>query len=281
MARALELARHGLCTTTPNPRVGCVIVRGEGVIGEGWHERAGSPHAEVNALAAAGANVRGATAYVTLEPCAHHGRTPPCADALVEAGLARVVVAMEDPNPLTAGKGLAVLKKAGITAQCGLLESEARELNIGFVSRMTRGRPWVRMKIAASLDGKTALITGSSKGIGRAIAEAMAGADFTVLSVPSQTLRANLAEWTPMLAPGTVLVSLMKGVELGTTMRMSEVIEDVAKVGHDRIAVVTGASQNIGEALAVREAPEHLVAVGEPAVEAGEAAESCETREHG
>lgn len=165
MARALELARRGLFTTAPNPRVGCVIVRGERVVGEGWHERVGSPHAEVNALAAAGERARGATAYVSLEPCAHHGRTPPCADALVAAGLARVVAAMEDPNPLTAGKGLAGIRQAGITAECGVLEEEARELNIGFVSRMTRGRPWVRMKIAASLDGKTALRNGRSRWI--------------------------------------------------------------------------------------------------------------------
>jgi diaminohydroxyphosphoribosylaminopyrimidine deaminase/5-amino-6-(5-phosphoribosylamino)uracil reductase len=165
MARALELARRGLCTTTPNPRVGCVIVRGESVVGEGWHERAGSPHAEVNALAAAGERARGATAYVSLEPCAHQGRTPPCAEALVAAGLARVVAAMEDPNPLTAGKGLAGIRKADIAAESGLLEEEARELNIGFVSRMMRGRPWIRMKIAASLDGKTALHNGASRWI--------------------------------------------------------------------------------------------------------------------
>ena len=165
MARALQLAEHGLWTTSPNPRVGCVLVRDGKIVGEGWHEKAGEPHAEVHALRAAGELARGATAYVTLEPCSHHGRTPPCAEALIAAGVARVVVAMSDPNPLVAGQGLAMLRTAGIETASGLLESEARELNIGFVSRMTRGRPWLRLKAAASLDGKTALNNGVSQWI--------------------------------------------------------------------------------------------------------------------
>jgi diaminohydroxyphosphoribosylaminopyrimidine deaminase/5-amino-6-(5-phosphoribosylamino)uracil reductase len=165
MAQALRLAEKGLDTTSPNPRVGCVIVRDGQVVGTGWHERAGKPHAEVNALRAAGAVARGATVYLTLEPCSHHGRTPPCAEALVEAGVAKVIVAMQDPNPLVAGKGYALLKEAGIEVQAGLMEAEATALNIGFVSRMTRNRPWVRMKIAASLDGKTALNNGASQWI--------------------------------------------------------------------------------------------------------------------
>ncbi len=165
MARALELAERGLYTATPNPRVGCVIVREGAVAGEGWHERAGAPHAETNALAAAGAKARGATAYISLEPCVHQGRTGPCAEALIQAGVARVVAAMQDPNPLVAGKGLARLREKGIETGCGLLENEAREMNVGFVSRMTRGQPWVRMKIAASLDGKTALMNGKSQWI--------------------------------------------------------------------------------------------------------------------
>ena len=165
MAQALQLAQRGLYTTTPNPRVGCVIVRDGAVVGEGWHERAGAPHAEVNALAAAGERARGATAYVTLEPCHHHGRTPPCDEALIAAGIARVVVAMRDPDPRTAGLGLERIIRAGVVAATGVLEHEARELNIGFVSRLTRGRPWVRMKIAASLDGKTALANGKSRWI--------------------------------------------------------------------------------------------------------------------
>ncbi len=165
MARALRLAERGLYTTSPNPRVGCVVVRNGEVVGEGWHERAGEPHAEVHALRRAGTSARGATAYVTLEPCSHHGRTPPCADALVAAGVSRVVAAMQDPNPLVAGQGIAKLRAAGIAVECGLMEAAARDLNIGFVSRMTRGTPWVRSKIAASLDGRTALANGTSKWI--------------------------------------------------------------------------------------------------------------------
>lgn len=165
MAQALRLAERGLWTTTPNPRVGCVLVKGGRVVGEGWHERAGQPHAEAVALAAAGTAAQGASAYVTLEPCSHHGRTPPCADALIAAGVSRVVAAMADPNPLVAGRGLARLSSAGVATACGLLEHEARELNIGFVSRMTRGRPWLRLKAAASLDGKTALNNGVSQWI--------------------------------------------------------------------------------------------------------------------
>ena len=164
MRRALALAERGLYTTTPNPRVGCVLTDGEGIVGEGWHEKAGAPHAETLALAAAGSAARGATAYVTLEPCNHHGRTPPCADALAAAGIARVVAAMRDPNP-EAARGAERLAAAGVRFEQGLLEDEARELNIGFVSRVTRGRPWVRMKIAATLDGRTALANGKSQWI--------------------------------------------------------------------------------------------------------------------
>jgi diaminohydroxyphosphoribosylaminopyrimidine deaminase/5-amino-6-(5-phosphoribosylamino)uracil reductase len=168
MARALQLAQRGLFTTTPNPRVGCVLVRDGRIVGEGWHEKAGMPHAEAAALTAivgAGGTAKGATAYVTLEPCSHFGRTPPCVDALIEAGVVRVVAAMPDPNPLVAGQGLAKLAAAGIAVASGLLAAEAHELNIGFVSRMTRSRPWLRLKVAASLDGKTALNNGVSQSI--------------------------------------------------------------------------------------------------------------------
>ena len=165
MARALELARRGLYTTDPNPRVGCVLVRGDQVVGEGWHVRAGEPHAEIHALQAAGAAARGATAYVTLEPCCHHGRTPPCTQALIEAGVARVVAAMPDPNPQVASQGIAELEQAGIKVEIGLLQAEAERLNPGFILRMTRGRPLVRVKLAASLDGRTALASGESKWI--------------------------------------------------------------------------------------------------------------------
>ena len=165
MARALQLGQRGLLTATPNPRVGCVLVKNGKNIGEGWHVRAGEAHAEVHALRAAGAAAQGATAYVTLEPCSHHGRTPPCAEALIEAGVARVVCAMQDPNPRVAGQGFAMLRAAGIAVECGLMEAAARDLNIGFVSRMTRGLPFVRSKIAASLDGRTALANGVSQWI--------------------------------------------------------------------------------------------------------------------
>ncbi|MDP3584801.1 MAG: bifunctional diaminohydroxyphosphoribosylaminopyrimidine deaminase/5-amino-6-(5-phosphoribosylamino)uracil reductase RibD [Thiobacillus sp.] len=165
MARALQLAARGLFTTSPNPRVGCVIVKDGQVIGEGWHQRAGTPHAEIHALGQAGDAARGATVYVTLEPCSHHGRTPPCAEALVNAGVARVVAAMRDPNPLVAGGGIDMLTLAGIHAEVGLMEAEAHALNPGFISRMTRQRPWVRLKTAATLDGKTALANGASQWI--------------------------------------------------------------------------------------------------------------------
>jgi diaminohydroxyphosphoribosylaminopyrimidine deaminase/5-amino-6-(5-phosphoribosylamino)uracil reductase len=165
MRLALALAERGLFTTQPNPRVGCVVARGETIVGEGWHERAGEPHAEVQALRAAGENAKGATAYVTLEPCAHHGRTPPCADALIEAGISRVVAAIRDPNPLVSDAGFAKLRDAGIEVATGLCEAQARAINEGFFSRMERGRPWVRLKIAASLDGRTALASGESKWI--------------------------------------------------------------------------------------------------------------------
>jgi diaminohydroxyphosphoribosylaminopyrimidine deaminase/5-amino-6-(5-phosphoribosylamino)uracil reductase len=156
MERALELAARGLFTTDPNPRVGCVVVREGLVVGEGWHERAGEPHAEVLALRAAGPKARGATVYVTLEPCSHTGRTPPCADALIAAGVARVVCAGVDPNPRVAGGGIERLRAAGIGVSVGPCAARARELNVGFFSRHERGRPWVRLKLAMSLDARTA-----------------------------------------------------------------------------------------------------------------------------
>ncbi|CAG9264867.1 Diaminohydroxyphosphoribosylaminopyrimidine deaminase / 5-amino-6-(5-phosphoribosylamino)uracil reductase [Paraburkholderia unamae] len=168
MERALALAQRGLYTTDPNPRVGCVLVKDGVVIGEGFTQPAGQDHAEIQAMKdarARGHDLRGATAYVTLEPCSHFGRTPPCASALIDAKVARVIAAMEDPNPLVSGRGLSILRDAGIDVRCGLLAHEARELNIGFVSRMTRKRPWVRMKVAASLDGRTGLPSGESQWI--------------------------------------------------------------------------------------------------------------------
>ncbi|HYG53817.1 MAG TPA: bifunctional diaminohydroxyphosphoribosylaminopyrimidine deaminase/5-amino-6-(5-phosphoribosylamino)uracil reductase RibD [Burkholderiales bacterium] len=164
MQRALELAGRGMYTTTPNPRVGCVVVKNDVVVAEAWHEKAGLPHAEALALEQAGSEAAGATVYVNLEPCSHYGRTPPCAGALINAKVARVVAAMRDPNP-KAARGGEALEGAGVRFEHGLLEAQARELNIGFVSRVTRGRPWVRMKIAATLDGRTALSNGQSKWI--------------------------------------------------------------------------------------------------------------------
>ncbi len=165
MKRALELAALGRYSVRPNPMVGCVLVKDGRIVGEGWHERAGAPHAEVHALRQAGAAARAATAYVTLEPCAHQGLTPPCAEALLEAAVARVVAAQVDPDPRVAGTGLARLREAGVAVDCGLLEAEARSLNRGFLSRIERGRPWLRLKLALSLDGGMALADGRSQWI--------------------------------------------------------------------------------------------------------------------
>lgn len=166
MALAIRLAEKGQYTTSPNPNVGCVIADPQGtIVGQGWHQKAGSGHAEVHALHQAGLQAKGATAYVTLEPCSHHGRTPPCADALIKAGVSQVIAAMVDPNPLVAGEGLNKLAKAGIAVSSGLLDPSARQLNRGFIKRMQTGQPWVTVKLAASLDGKTALHNGQSQWI--------------------------------------------------------------------------------------------------------------------
>ncbi|UTZ26072.1 bifunctional diaminohydroxyphosphoribosylaminopyrimidine deaminase/5-amino-6-(5-phosphoribosylamino)uracil reductase RibD [Vibrio campbellii] len=165
MSRALKLAKRGIYTTAPNPNVGCVIVRDGGIVGEGHHHRAGEPHAEVYAMRMAGDKTQGATAYVTLEPCSHYGRTPPCAEGLIKAKVARVVCAMEDPNPKVAGRGFQMLRDAGVEVQVGLLESEAIELNKGFIKFMQTGMPYIQLKMAASLDGQSALSNGQSQWI--------------------------------------------------------------------------------------------------------------------
>lgn len=165
MARAIELAKNGLYTTDPNPRVGCVIVKDNQIVGEGWHQRAGEGHAEVNALHQAGEKAKGADCYVTLEPCSHYGRTPPCADALVNAGVKRVFIAMTDPNPVVSGSGIHRLREAGIEVHTKLLSSESEKLNPGFLYRMRYGRPYIRSKVAMSLDGRTAMASGESKWI--------------------------------------------------------------------------------------------------------------------
>jgi diaminohydroxyphosphoribosylaminopyrimidine deaminase/5-amino-6-(5-phosphoribosylamino)uracil reductase len=195
MARALELARKGLYSTHPNPRVGCVVVRDGRIVGEGWHARAGEPHAEVHALRQAGDKARGATLYVTLEPCSHHGRTPPCADAVLNAGVARVVAAMQDPNPQVAGQGLARLRETGIEVLCGVLEGEARALNAGFIKRMEQGLPFVRVKLAMSLDGRTAMASGESQWItgpqARAAVQRLRARASVVLTGADTVLRDN------------------------------------------------------------------------------------------
>ncbi|MCC8534797.1 bifunctional diaminohydroxyphosphoribosylaminopyrimidine deaminase/5-amino-6-(5-phosphoribosylamino)uracil reductase RibD [Xanthomonas phaseoli] len=216
MAHALRLAERGAYTTRPNPMVGCVIVRDGVCVGEGFHQRAGGPHAEVFALRAAGELARGATAYVTLEPCAHYGRTPPCALALIEAGVARVVAAMADPFPQVNGGGFALLREAGIDVLSGVMHAQARTLNQGFLSRVERGRPWLRVKLGASLDGRTALASGQSKWITGADARAdvqrwraragaiLTGAGTVLADDPSMTVR--LDDDTPFVPPLRVVL---------------------------------------------------------------------------
>ncbi len=218
MARALRLAARGLYTTDPNPRVGCVLVREGQVIGEGWHERAGEAHAEINALRQAGEMAAGATAYVTLEPCCHHGRTPPCSQALIAAGVTRVVAAMQDPNPRVAGIGLAELQAAGVATDTGLLANEAEQLNPGFVMRMRHGRPWVRCKLAMSLDGRTAMQNGESRWITGAAARRdvhhlrarssaiMTGIGTVLADDPSLTVRLEGDDAAPCLQPLRVII---------------------------------------------------------------------------
>jgi diaminohydroxyphosphoribosylaminopyrimidine deaminase/5-amino-6-(5-phosphoribosylamino)uracil reductase len=216
MARALRLAERGAYTTKPNPMVGCVIAHGDEVVGEGWHERAGEPHAEVHALRAAGERAKGATAYVSLEPCAHTGRTGPCADALVAAGVSRVVAAMRDPFPQVDGAGFDKLRAAGIAVESGLMEAQARALNRGFISRVQRGRPWLRVKLATSLDGRSALASGESKWISgeasridvqrwRARSGAILTGAGTVLADDPQ-LTVRLGDDTPFVPPLRVVL---------------------------------------------------------------------------
>jgi diaminohydroxyphosphoribosylaminopyrimidine deaminase/5-amino-6-(5-phosphoribosylamino)uracil reductase len=216
MARALQLAERGACSTKPNPMVGCVIARKDKIVGEGFHLRAGEPHAEAHALQAAGTKARGATAYVTLEPCAHMGRTPPCADALVAAGITRVVAACRDPYAPVDGEGFRKLMAAGVVTETGLMEAAARELNRGFFSRIERGRPWVRIKLAASLDGRTGMASGESKWITsraaradvqqwRARSSAILTGSGTVLADDPQ-LTARLPDGQPLAPPLRVVL---------------------------------------------------------------------------
>lgn len=254
MARALELARRGRFTTTPNPNVGCVIVRDGQIVGEGWHQRAGEPHAEVHALRMAGDRARGATAYVTLEPCSHHGRTPPCCDALIAAGVTRVVAAMQDPNPQVAGRGLHRLHQAGIEVSHGLMMQKAEALNRGFLKRMRTGFPWIQLKLGASLDGRTAMASGESQWITspaarrdvqrlRAQSSAILSSSATVLADnPSLTVRwseldsesQRLVDEAELRQPVRVIVDSQNRVtpdhklieQLGETWLMRQQVDD-------------------------------------------------------
>lgn len=264
MARAIRLARRGMYTAHPNPRVGCVIVRDDRVIGEGWHRQTGGPHAEVVALDDAGdaGTVRGATVYVTLEPCSHTGRTPPCVDALIAAGVGRVVVGMQDPNPRVAGSGIARLKDAGIATEIGVLESEARLLNPGFIRRMEQAMPYVRAKLAVSLDGRTAMASGESKWITgeaaradvqrlRARSSAIVTGAGTVLSDdPSMTVRTEQVVQQPLRVivdshlstpAGAKIFSEPGEVIVVTTSDDGEAVEELVNAGAEVIQMASGA----------------------------------------
>ncbi|WP_428240517.1 bifunctional diaminohydroxyphosphoribosylaminopyrimidine deaminase/5-amino-6-(5-phosphoribosylamino)uracil reductase RibD [Gynuella sp.] len=218
MAQALQLARLGVYSTSPNPRVGCVLVKNDRVIATGWHQLAGGPHAEIHALREAGVEARGSTAYVTLEPCNHTGRTGPCSVALIEAGVARVVCASTDPNPLVAGGGIERLRAAGISVENGVLEAQARALNPGFIKRMTSGLPWVRVKLAQSLDGRTAMASGESQWITGADARrdvqrwrarscaVLTGSGTVKADNPSLTVRESLIGFKPVRQPLRVVL---------------------------------------------------------------------------
>jgi diaminohydroxyphosphoribosylaminopyrimidine deaminase/5-amino-6-(5-phosphoribosylamino)uracil reductase len=248
MARALQLARRGRYTTHPNPRVGCVLVKNRHMVGEGWHVRAGEPHAEVHALRMGGDAARRATAYVTLEPCSHHGRTGPCAVALIEAGVRRVVVAMQDPNPEVSGRGIAMLREADIEVEVGLLEEEARALNTGFISRMTRLRPYVRLKMAMSLDGRTAMQSGESQWITgphartevqrlRASASAvMTGVDSVIFDNSRLTVRASQLELDDAEAIAT---RQPLRVVVDTQLRLPQAAACLREPGRTLVATVT------------------------------------------
>jgi len=223
MARAIQLAAKGLYTTQPNPRVGCVIALDDQIVGEGFHQQAGGPHAEIHALQQAGDKARHATAYVSLEPCSHQGKTPPCANALIDAGVSRVVCAMQDPNPLVAGKGIQLLKQAGIQTDTGLLELEAEALNPGFIKRMKTGLPYVRVKLAMSLDGRTAMSSGESKWITGESARAdvqrlrarssvvLTGSGTVLADNPSMNMRMNAQQLGCAVEPHQPLRAIIDG----------------------------------------------------------------------
>ncbi|WP_242513415.1 bifunctional diaminohydroxyphosphoribosylaminopyrimidine deaminase/5-amino-6-(5-phosphoribosylamino)uracil reductase RibD [Halochromatium salexigens] len=265
MARAVQLAERGLYTTDPNPRVGCVLAKGGQIVGEGWHRRAGEPHAERLAIDAAGARARGASAYVTLEPCCHHGRTPPCTEALLTAGVSRVVVGMEDPNPLVHGRGLERMRAAGVEVVTGVLEGPCRALNPGFDKRMRLGLPFVRVKLAASLDGRTALANGESRWITSTAARTdvhwlrarssaiLTGVDTLLADDPSLNVRLApalipaLEEGEPVRQPLRVILDSALRLPLGAKMLPLPGATLVATCIQDprRIAAVTSAGAEV------------------------------------
>lgn len=244
MARALQLAARGLYTAHPNPRVGCVLAHGEEVVGEGWHEKTGGPHAEILALGRADARARGATAYVTLEPCCHQGRTPPCTEALIGAGISRVVYSLADPNPRVSGAGARQLREAGVQVDADIMVAEARALNVGFFARMERGTPWVRLKIAASLDGRTALERGASRWITGEAARAdghawrarssavLTGSGTIIQDDPRLTVRR--ADLGPVLQPERIIVD--------STLRTPTGARIIKESGATRIFTTAAAS---------------------------------------
>lgn len=290
MARALHLAERGLYSTSPNPRVGAVLVRDGETVGEGFHQRAGEPHAEPLALRAAGERARGATCYVTLEPCCHQGRTPPCTQALIEAGVGRVVAAMSDPNPLVAGQGFARLTEVGIQVQQGLMAEEARKLNPGFVKRMAQGLPWVRCKLGMSLDGRTAMASGESQWItgpesrldvqrGRARSCAILSGIGTVLADdPSLNVRLEHSELHdlgpdyPALQPLRVILD--PGLQMPASARMlglpgqTLIFTSQASLASPRAAALQAAGASLEAVAAVEgglnlhEVMRHLAALG-------------------
>ena len=254
MARALQLARRGFLTTRPNPRVGCLLIHSGAIVAEGWHERAGGPHAEIMALEKAGAMSRGATAILNLEPCGHHGRTPPCDQALIDAGVRSVVVAMEDPNPLVAGRGLQRLRDAGLGVRQGLMEAQAEALNAGFITRMRLGRPRVVVKLASSLDGRTAMASGESRWITGAAARAdvhrLRGASCAILTGIG-TVLADDPRLTPRDVPGLEDMPPPLRVVLDSRLRMSP---QAAMLEQPGTTLVITASENAAARQALEQA---------------------------
>jgi len=287
MARAVQLAKRGMYTAHPNPRVGCVIVKDDQLISEGWHRKTGEPHAEAIALSSAGAHAAGATAYVTLEPCSHTGRTPPCADALIDAGVKRVVVGMQDPNPEVAGTGIDRLRKAGIEVVVGILETEVRKLNPGFIKRMELGLPYVRVKLASSVDGRTAMASGESKWITGEAARAdvqklrarssaiVTGAGTILADDPSLTVRTETVTRQPLRVivdqhlstpPDSKIFSQTGEVMIVTQSENAEASRVLAEAGAEIIQLSVASSGmdfvQLMQLLAERDCNEVLIEAG-------------------